>query len=152
MDVRTYFLTGISGSKDSDYRNLGWALIIRNMREFGVKKGRIGLIRIDIIQTYTESHPEIAKGHYRRQIAKFVECGVGGVLEYDIGSAEELWCHPGAGEMLNKQSGASRVLRDEFLIGLGFTSIVKPQAGRVNCARTRYVDPWLAVGRLAYAV
>jgi len=52
MDVCTYLLTGISGTEDSDYRNLGWALIVRNLRECGVKKGRIGLIRIDIIQTY----------------------------------------------------------------------------------------------------
>ena len=44
MDVRVYLLTGISGTEDSDYRNLGWALIVRNLRECGVKKGRIGLI------------------------------------------------------------------------------------------------------------
>jgi len=36
---------------------------------------------------YTESHPEIAKGH--RQIAKLLTV-VGGVMEYDTGRAEDL--------------------------------------------------------------
>jgi len=44
MDVRTYFLTGLGDSEDSENRKLWWELIVRNMGECGVKKGRIGLI------------------------------------------------------------------------------------------------------------
>jgi len=89
MDVRTYFLTSISGSKDSHYGDLWRTLIIRNMRECRVNKGRIGLVRINIIQTYTESHSERAKGHYRRQMAKLLTV-VGGAMGCDTGSAEDL--------------------------------------------------------------